>query len=83
MINNNAGGVIVGQNGFAIRLENKTGTAIDNDTIVNRGTIVGNGAIPVPDAIVLMGQRRGRYQFLRHAQRRPLQRRGLGAILPR
>ena len=55
VINNNAGGVIVGQNGFAIRLRNKTGTAIDNDTIVNRGTIVGNGAIPVPDAIVLMG----------------------------
>lgn len=52
---NNAGGAIVGQNGFAIRLENKTGTAIDNDTIVNYGTIIGNGAIPDPNAIVLRG----------------------------
>ncbi|MET0220770.1 MAG: autotransporter domain-containing protein [Tardiphaga sp.] len=52
---NNAGGTIIGQNGFAIRLENKTGTAIDNDTIVNYGTIIGNGAIPDPNAIVLRG----------------------------
>jgi uncharacterized protein with beta-barrel porin domain len=51
---NNAGGTIIGQNGFAIRLENKTGTAIDNDTIVNRGTIIGNGAIPDPNAVVLL-----------------------------
>jgi uncharacterized protein with beta-barrel porin domain len=51
---NNLGGTIVGLNGYAIRLENKTGTAIDNDTIVNRGTIIGNGAIPDPNAIVLM-----------------------------
>lgn len=54
-ITNNAGGVIVGQNGFAIRLENKTGTAADNDTIVNRGTIIGNGTIPDPSATVLLG----------------------------
>lgn len=52
---NNVGGTIVGQNGFAIRLENKTGTAIDNDSIVNYGTIIGNGAIPDPNAIVLRG----------------------------
>jgi outer membrane autotransporter protein len=54
-ITNNAGGTIIGQNGFAIRLENKTGTAADNDTIVNRGTIIGNGAIPDPNAVVLLG----------------------------
>lgn len=54
-ITNNAGGLIVGQNGFAIRLENKTGTAADNDTIVNRGTIIGNGAIPDPNGVVLLG----------------------------
>jgi hypothetical protein len=52
---NNAGGTIIGQSGFAIRLENKTGTAIDNDSIVNYGTIIGNGAIPDPNAIVLRG----------------------------
>lgn len=51
-ITNNVGGLIVGQNGFAIRLENKTGTAADNDTIVNYGTIIGNGSIPDPTAIV-------------------------------
>jgi uncharacterized protein YhjY with autotransporter beta-barrel domain len=54
-ITNNVGGTIIGQNGFAIRLENKTGTAADNDTIVNRGTIIGNGAIPDPNAIVQLG----------------------------
>lgn len=53
-ITNYAGGTIVGQNGFAIRLENKTGTAADNDTIVNYGTIIGNGAIPDPNAVVLL-----------------------------
>ncbi|WP_022720529.1 autotransporter outer membrane beta-barrel domain-containing protein, partial [Rhodopseudomonas sp. B29] len=42
------------QNGFAILLENKTGTAADNDTIVNYGTIVGNGSIPDPNAVVLL-----------------------------
>jgi hypothetical protein len=52
---NEAGGLIVGQNGFAIRLENKTGTAIDNDTIVNRGTIIGNGSIPDPNGVVTLG----------------------------
>jgi uncharacterized protein with beta-barrel porin domain len=51
---NNAGGSIVGLTGYAIRLENKTGTTIDNDTVVNRGTIIGNGTIPDPNAIVLM-----------------------------
>lgn len=54
-ITNDVGGLIVGQNGFAIRLENKTGTAADNDTIVNRGTIIGNGTIPDPTAIVRLG----------------------------
>ncbi|WP_164604236.1 autotransporter domain-containing protein [Rhodopseudomonas sp. BR0M22] len=53
-ITNNAGATIIGQNGFAIRLENKTGTAADNDTIVNAGTIIGNGAIPDPNAVVLL-----------------------------
>jgi uncharacterized protein with beta-barrel porin domain len=48
-------GMIVGQNGFAIRLENKTGTSADNDTIVNRGTIIGNGTIPDPSGTVLLG----------------------------
>ncbi|MGC4071022.1 MAG: autotransporter-associated beta strand repeat-containing protein [Nibricoccus sp.] len=51
-ITNNAGGIIEGQNGFAIRLENKTGTAADNDTIINAGTIIGTGTIPDPSAIV-------------------------------
>lgn len=39
-------GSITGYNGFAVRLENKWGDARDNDTIVNYGTITGNGAIP-------------------------------------
>lgn len=52
-ITNNAGATIEGQNGFAIRLENKLGDARDNDTIINAGTIIGTGAIPDPDAIVL------------------------------
>jgi uncharacterized protein YhjY with autotransporter beta-barrel domain len=52
---NNAGGTIIGQSGFAIRLENKTGTAADNDSIVNYGTIIGDGAIPDPNAVVLLG----------------------------
>lgn len=43
---NYAGGTISGGTGFAIRLENKTGTAIDNDAITNYGTITGNGAAP-------------------------------------
>ena len=43
---NNAAGAIIGQNGYAIRFENKTGTAADNDTIVNYGTITGNGTVP-------------------------------------
>lgn len=47
-------GSITGQNGFAMRLENKTGTAADNDTIVNYGTITGNGAIPDPNAVVTL-----------------------------
>lgn len=45
-ITNQAGGTITGGAGYAIRLENKTGTAIDNDTITNFGTITGNGTIP-------------------------------------
>lgn len=47
-------GTVVGLNGFAIRLENKTGTAADNDTIVNRGIIIGNGAIPDPNGVVTL-----------------------------
>lgn len=47
-------GSITGQSGFAIRLENKTGTAKDNDTIVNYGTITGNGSIPDPNAVVTL-----------------------------
>ncbi|WPO43114.1 autotransporter outer membrane beta-barrel domain-containing protein [Tardiphaga sp. 42S5] len=46
-------GTIVGQRGYAIRMENKLGTAADNDTITNYGTIIGNGAIPNPNATVL------------------------------
>jgi len=45
-ITNNASGTITGQSGYAIRLENKTGTAADNDTITNFGTITGNGGVP-------------------------------------
>ncbi len=45
-ITNGATGRIVGQSGYAIRLENKAGSAIDNDTLVNAGTIVGNGTVP-------------------------------------
>ncbi|MBA3878807.1 MAG: hypothetical protein C0500_03720 [Sphingobium sp.] len=40
------GGTISGGTGFAIRLENKTGTAIDTDAITNYGTITGNGSVP-------------------------------------
>ncbi len=50
---NYAGGTIVGQNSYAIRMEAKTGTAIDNDSIVNYGTIIGNGTIADPNSIVL------------------------------
>ncbi|MGM4890511.1 autotransporter domain-containing protein [Tardiphaga sp. 862_B3_N4_1] len=46
-------GTIVGQKSYAIRMENKLGTAADNDTITNYGTIIGNGAIPNPNATVL------------------------------
>ncbi|MCJ2035239.1 Hint domain-containing protein [Methylobacterium sp. J-068] len=45
-ITNASTGTITGQNGYAIRLENKTGTAADNDTLVNAGTITGTGTIP-------------------------------------
>ncbi|RKE74060.1 autotransporter outer membrane beta-barrel domain-containing protein [Pseudorhodoplanes sinuspersici] len=54
-LTNYASGLIVGQSSYAIRFENKTGTAIDNDTIVNYGTIIGNGSIPNPnDTVYLM-----------------------------
>ena len=53
-ITNQAGGTITGQAGFAIRLENKAGTAIDNDSITNYGTITGNGTVPDPAGIVLL-----------------------------
>jgi autotransporter-associated beta strand protein len=44
---NNASGSIIGQAGYAIRLENKTGNAAtDNDTVVNYGSITGNGTVP-------------------------------------
>ena len=52
---NYAGGTIVGNNSYAIRSENKTGNAaIDNDTIVNYGTIIGNGTIPDPNGVTLL-----------------------------
>ena len=54
-LTNYASGLIVGHSSYAIRFENKTGTAADNDTIVNYGTIVGNGSIPNPnDTVYLM-----------------------------
>ena len=40
------GGAVTGDAGYAIRLENKAGTAIDADTIYNYGTITGNGTVP-------------------------------------
>lgn len=39
-------GTVIGLNGFPVRFENKLGTAADNDTIVNYGTITGTGVIP-------------------------------------
>ncbi|MFH0299519.1 autotransporter domain-containing protein [Bradyrhizobium sp. 31Argb] len=51
---NYAGGIIVGNNSYAIRSENKTGTAADKDTIVNYGTIIGNGTIPDPNGTTLL-----------------------------
>lgn len=54
-ITNYASGTIVGQSSYAIRFENKTGTSADNDTIVNYGTIIGNGVIPNPNGVVLLG----------------------------
>ncbi|WP_139221021.1 autotransporter-associated beta strand repeat-containing protein [Methylobacterium brachiatum] len=53
-ITNEVGGTIEGKDGYAIRLENKLGTAADNDTIVNKGTIIGNGTIPDPTAVVTL-----------------------------
>jgi uncharacterized protein with beta-barrel porin domain len=53
-LTNYATGTIIGQNSYAIRFENKTGTAADNDTIVNYGTIIGNGLIPDPNATVIL-----------------------------
>ena len=44
---NEAGATIIGQNGYAIRLENKGADSLDTDSITNHGTITGNGAIPV------------------------------------
>ncbi len=52
-ITNNVGGTIEGQNGYAIRLENKLGDTRDNDTITNNGTIIGGGTIPNPSGTVL------------------------------
>ncbi len=51
---NYAGATIVGNNSYAIRSENKTGTAADNDRIVNYGTIIGNGTIPDPNGVTLL-----------------------------
>lgn len=48
----NNSGTIIGQSGFAVRFENKLGDSRDNDTIVNTGTIIGNGTIPDPNAVV-------------------------------
>jgi fibronectin-binding autotransporter adhesin len=53
-ITNKPGARIEGKDGYAIRLENKLGTAADNDTIVNRGTIIGSGTIPDPTAVVTL-----------------------------
>ncbi len=53
-ITNNSTGTIEGQSGYAIRLENKLGTAADNDTITNSGTIIGNGSIPDGSATVYL-----------------------------
>ncbi len=53
-ITNNAGAIIEGQNGFAIRIETKLGDARDNDTILNYGTITASGAIPDPNATVTL-----------------------------
>ncbi len=48
---NRAGGLVEGLGGYAIRSENKSvsGTnvaSLDNDTITNYGTIIGNGTVP-------------------------------------
>lgn len=51
-ITNHVGATIEGENGYAIRLENKYGDTRDNDVIVNHGTIIGGGDIPDPDSIV-------------------------------
>ncbi|MCX6983083.1 MAG: PEP-CTERM sorting domain-containing protein [Verrucomicrobia bacterium] len=53
-ITNNVGGTIEGQNGYAIRLENKLGDARDNDTITNYGTIIGGGTITKPSGTVAL-----------------------------
>ncbi|WP_342165029.1 beta strand repeat-containing protein [Methylobacterium sp. SD21] len=50
-LTNQAGGVIVGDTGYAIRSENKTPdgsakAALTNDTVTNYGTIIGNGSVP-------------------------------------
>jgi fibronectin-binding autotransporter adhesin len=50
-LTNQAGGSIVGDNGYAIRSENKTATgslkaALTDDTVINHGTITGNGGVP-------------------------------------
>lgn len=47
-VTNEAGGVIEGQNGFAVRFEGSF-----NDTLTNNGTIIGSGSIPVPSDTVL------------------------------
>ncbi|MFD2182641.1 autotransporter domain-containing protein [Rhodoplanes azumiensis] len=51
---NAAGATIVGRSSYAIRLENKTGTSADDDTIVNAGTIIGNGVIPDAGATIYL-----------------------------
>lgn len=52
-ITNSNTGSIIGQNGYAIRLENKLSDARDDDTIINDGTIIGGGAIPASGVITL------------------------------
>ncbi len=49
-------GTIIGETGFAVRFENKsTATpSINDDTIINTGTIIGNGVIPDPSAIITL-----------------------------
>ena len=55
-ITNYVAGSIVGQANYAIRLENKTGTAAaDNDSITNYGAITGNAQVPTGTVMLQNG----------------------------